>query len=338
MKKCCVNEPCIDEKFRIMEINDLKLENKININRTININVVFYVKVTKGLNSDLNKSLQKLYDDDINYFMTSLNNCFMGNDPSFEKYKNFNFNNENLSNEYKDLISKRGTTKLNFINKKINWMSQINITKQNINNLDNVIKKTRNKYDVPAIDLKKTLNIWLVPMTKNTGLLGYAQFPWDLSKKPYTDGVVCDYMSIHPRFRTNYSDNKTAIHEIGHWLGLFHTFQTGTWNNNIAIDNNEDGLIGINERTGDCISDTPNQNIPTNGNPFIEKVFPYNNNNPKKLVMYMNYMDYVYDDSMFMFTIEQCQKIYLCLNKFRLDLVVNRNIPINKPNPRFLPY
>jgi hypothetical protein len=81
------------------------------------------------------------------------------------------------------------------------------------------------------------LNIWLANLN---GFLGYTQFP-DSTGLPgldqsyntaYTDGV-----SIGPQFfgrqtgtatNAKYNLGRTASHEIGHWLGLKHTWGDGT--------------------------------------------------------------------------------------------------------------
>ncbi len=66
-----------------------------------------------------------------------------------------------------------------------------------------------------------------------------------------------------------FSLNKTLTHEVGHWLGLYHTFQE-TFD---YVGGNIDYADGnaaeeIEEKTGDCVTDTPPQAAPTYGNPL----------------------------------------------------------------------
>jgi Pregnancy-associated plasma protein-A len=65
------------------------------------------------------------------------------------------------------------------------------------------------------------------------GLRGYATFPWWCADSPQLDGVVIHHASLPEAERPwssqpwPYDLGMTAVHEIGHWSGLYHTFQGG---------------------------------------------------------------------------------------------------------------
>jgi hypothetical protein len=134
----------------------------------------------------------------------------------------------------------------------------------------------------------KYLNIWVGDLN-NAGLLGYAQFPGDAAA---TDGVVLNYETIgRPpanNFNTQYNLGRTATHEVGHWLNLYH------------IWGNENAGCGTGGAGSDQVSDTPVQDDANYGCPSHPN--PSCNNGGD---MFMNYMDYGDDACLSMFTAGQ---------------------------------
>lgn len=160
-------------------------------------------------------------------------------------------------------------------------------------------------------DPTKYLNIWIVYM--NDGTLGYAQFPtvpsaatptigdmngWGGAAN--TDGVVFDYRYIGNigTATAPYNKGRTAVHEIGHWLGLWHIW-------------GDDGSACSGT---DYVTDTPNQagenyTCPTTNGSV--KTDACSTTTPG--VNYQNYMDYSDDKCMVMFTAGQKARMQACM-------------------------
>lgn len=142
---------------------------------------------------------------------------------------------------------------------------------------------------------EKYLNLWVINLTDS--YIGYAQFPTTTlpgTIPPYdrlTDGVVIDYRAFGSsddgafNLDSQYNKGRTATHEVGHFLGLLHTF--------------EGGCIGQN----DYVTDTPPLSEDTNGCPS------HPSTSCSVTTMFQNYMDYTNDVCMNLFTVGQISRV-----------------------------
>lgn len=144
---------------------------------------------------------------------------------------------------------------------------------------NDAIKKTAQGGLDPTTPTTK-LNVWVG--TLSGGVLGYAQFPGGSSA---TDGVVLLNTGTG---RTGtaaapFNKGRTATHEVGHWLNLRHIWGDATCGN-------------------DQVTDTPLHNTANYGVPAYPH---YSTCTGTPVEMTMNYMDYVDDAGMYMFSTGQ---------------------------------
>ena len=150
-------------------------------------------------------------------------------------------------------------------------------------------------------DPKRYLNFYTASL--QSGLLGWATFPHALGGDPAMDGVVMLEGSLPGGDRRPYNLGLTAVHEAGHWLGLYHTFQPR----------------GDCTATADSVSDTPNHKDPDFGKPQAGPSCDGGMNSPVH-----NPMNYTQDSWMTdRFTRGQVQRIFEQTQTYRSELLAD---------------
>nr|BFE87218.1 zinc metalloprotease [Planobispora longispora] len=123
----------------------------------------------------------------------------------------------------------------------------------------------------------ETLNLYVAQLGRL--VLGYSTYPHQYAGAPVLDGVVVDWRSLPGGSLRDFDRGYTGVHEIGHWLGLLHTFENGC------------------QGPGDAIADTPPEAHPTEGCPEGKDTCPGSGPDPIH-----NFMDYSADACMSEFT------------------------------------
>ncbi len=153
-------------------------------------------------------------------------------------------------------------------------------------------------------DNEKYLNVWIGKFNENSYYLGQSTFPWKGLKTE--DGIRIDpqYVGVHciDAVKKKYSYGRTLTHEIGHYLGLLHPWDTSV----CAI--------------GDLVDDTPPQKYIYYGCPGTIM-----DDGCMTIPMTMNFMEYTDDRCMAMFTKGQKARVDSILSIYR-PLLLTQNV------------
>ena len=153
----------------------------------------------------------------------------------------------------------------------------------------------RHAKEALAVDPAHTLNIYSAYL--GTRILGWAYFPWSFPEDHFMHGVVVHVGSLPGGYLGSaYNLGRTAVHEVGHYLGLLHTFENGC------------------DAPGDMVDDTPFEASPAFGCPVGRNTCPDVGLDPIH-----NYMDYGDDPCITEFTAGQ-------------GALINDVLPIYRPS------
>ena len=160
---------------------------------------------------------------------------------------------------------------------------------------ERVERKFKKKY---AVDPVTTLNVYSCRPKER--VLGYAYFPSDYPEDNPMHGVVLLHSSFPGGSAVPFDRGDTAVHEVGHYFGLYHTFEGGC------------------SKKNDRIADTPREQAPASGCPLTRDTCSQPGLDPVT-----NFMDYSDDDCVEEFTPEQGAWMRDQIETFRPGLVDN---------------
>lgn len=199
---------------------------------------------------------------------------------------------ESMIQEQVDILNNSyALTGFRFELESINYVNHSRWTKIDFgNSVERDMKTSLRKGD------SSTLNVYIMPSLG--WLLGWATFPWDYEFEPEMDGVVIGKDTLPGGASAPFNEGATLTHEVGHWMGLFHTFQGGCGTE------------------GDQVDDTPAQQSPSSGCPVGNDSCPRH----PGLDPVTNYMDYSDDACMTEFSNGQMIRMTSSFETYRKSI------------------
>ncbi|MDY7096477.1 MAG: zinc metalloprotease [Acidobacteriota bacterium] len=146
--------------------------------------------------------------------------------------------------------------------------------------------RSRERQMKQALNISPATTLNIYTCKPSGGILGWAYFPNSYSESSYWHGTVLLYSTLPGGSAAPYNLGDTGTHEVGHYLGLYHTFQNGC------------------SSPGDSVSDTPYEASPAFGCPVGR-----NTCSSAGLDPIYNFMDYTDDACMNQFTAGQTSRM-----------------------------
>jgi hypothetical protein len=135
------------------------------------------------------------------------------------------------------------------------------------------------------------------PTPSGFPILGWARFPWQRASQPKLDHVSVSTDAMPGGRARGYNLGDTLVHEVGHWMGLFHTFQGGCGDKDLP-----DGL-----------NDTPAESEPSYDCEVGRDTCSAAGVDPVR-----NFMNYSRDNCMNQFTVGQVTQMDNMFMQYRL--------------------